>query len=175
MLGASLRRGAIATLRFTLLLALTSSCAPSVWELPEGVVVNPADRGKTLVGGIYPNTTPNSTSCCWIQPRARFLVPKTEPATDLGIEIFLPDIAFFRKHPQGMDVTLAGTYRFHKCCFGPGDHTALFTLPRALQASAQPIDVALSLRESFVPAQLHWNSDTRRLAAILVAVTLRQL
>lgn len=173
--GARRRKGAIAVLTLALLLALTPSCARSVWDLPDGVVASPADRGKYLVGGIYPSTTPNDLSCCWVQRESRFRVKKSEPATDLGIEIFLPDVAFFREHHQGMDVTLNGTYRYHKCCFAPGDHTALFPLPRELRDSVQPIDVAMSFRESFVPAKLHWGSDNRRLAAVLVAATLRQL
>jgi len=166
----------IAVLCSALLFAVASGCArSSVWEMPDGVLTTPADRGKLVVGGIYPSTTPNDTSCCWVQRRSRFLVEKSEPATDLAIEIFLPDIVFFREHPQGMDVTLDGAYRFHKCCFGPGDHTVLLTLPHRLQDSVQPIDVAMSLSESFVPAKLHWRSDKRPLAAILLGVTLDQL
>ncbi len=172
---AQLGKGALAVLGFTLLLALTPSCARSVWELPDGVVARPADRGKLLVGGIYASTTPNDTSCCWVQRESRFRVEKSEPATDLAIEIFLPDYPFFREHRQAMDVTLNGTFRFHKCCFGPGSHTALFSLPRAVADSTQPIDVAMMLSESFVPAKVGRSSDDRHLAAVLVSVGLRQL
>ena len=171
---ARVRRAAIAVLASTLVLALTVSCARSAWEMPDGVVTSPADRGKFIVGGIYPSTLPNDTSCCWVQRKSHFLVEKYEPATDLAIELFLPDIAFVRQHPQRMDVTLDGAYRFHKCCIGPGDHTVLITLPRRLQDSVQPIDVAMSLSESFVPAKLHSSSDERSLAAILLGATLRQ-
>lgn len=144
--------------------------------MPDGVVANPADRGKTLVGGIYPSTTPNDVSCCWVRRQSRFLVEKSEPATDLAIEIYLPDIAFFGEHPQSMDVTLDGTDRFHKCCIRSGDHTVLVRLPRRLQDSVQPIDVAMSLSESFVPAKvMNGSSDERALAAVLVGATLRQL
>ena len=155
-------------------LAVMSGCAPSVWEMPDGVVTRPADRGKVLVGGIYPNMVQDGGSCCWVRRRSRFLVEKPEAATDLAIEIYLPDNAVFRAHRQGMDVTLDGTYRFRKCCFGPGDHTALLTLPREIQASTQPIDVAMTFRESFVPAQLTRSADVRPLAAVLVGATLRR-
>jgi hypothetical protein len=174
-IGSGLRHRVIAVLASALVLALTVSCARSAWQMPDGIVTSPADRGKLVVGGIYPSTVPNDASCCWVQRNSRFRVEKSEPATDLAIEIFLPDIVFLRKHPQGIDVTLDGAYRFHKCCFGPGDHTVFFTLPHRLQDSVQSIDVALSFTESFVPAKLHWRSDERSLAAILLGATPRQL
>ena len=166
---------AIAVLSLTLLLAVTPSCARSVWELPEGVVARPADRGKLIVGGIYPSTTPNDSSCCWVQRESRFLVGRSAPGTDLAIEIFLPDYTFFREHLQAMDVTLNGTHRFHKCCFSPGTHTALVPLPRKLQESTQPIEVAMTFSESFVPAKLNVSPDKRPLAAVLIAVEVREL
>ncbi|HEV2740928.1 MAG TPA: hypothetical protein VGU66_20390 [Candidatus Elarobacter sp.] len=174
-MNASFVRTALVAAALLLLPAVTSGCSSSVWIVPDGVMTTPADRGKVVLDGIYPNTTADDGSCCWVQRRSRFLVKKAEAATDLAIEIYLPDFAVFRAHRQAMDVTLDGTYRFHKCCYSPGTHTALFPLPRKLQESTQPIEVAMTFSESFVPAKLKVSPDQRPLAAVLVAVELREL
>ena len=157
-------------------LALAAAgCAQSSWSLPDGILASPSDRGKLVVGGIYAATTRDDQSCCWVRRQSQFRVARTQPATDLVIEIYLPDVAVFRDRPQAVDITLNGSYRFHKCCYGPGDHAVLLNLPPAIRDAKEPIDVSMTMRETFVPARaLETSNDQRSLAAILVGVTFRQ-
>jgi hypothetical protein len=155
-------------------LVTVPGCSRTAWTLPFGVVTNPGDYGKPLVGGIYPSQTPGDQSCCWVARQSRFRVARTGPATDLAITIYLPDVASLHDRPQAVDVTLDGSYRFRKCCYRKGLHTMLFTLPATLRDAAQPIDVAMTMRETFVPADATPGStDRRQLAAILVSADFR--
>jgi hypothetical protein len=66
-------------------------------------------------------------------------------------------------------------YEFRKCCYRPGDHTILFALPPELRSGTQPIDVTMTMGETFVPAAVSRdNGDRRSLAAIFVGVDFRQ-
>jgi hypothetical protein len=156
-------------------LVTAAGCSRTTWTVPFGVVTGPGDDGKPLVGGIYASQTPGDQSCCWVARESRFRVARTGPATDLAITIYLPDVAFFHDHPQAVDVTLDGSYRFRKCCYRKGVHTMLFTLPATLRDATRPLDVAMTMRETFVPAdQTPGNTDRRQLAAILVSADFRQ-
>ncbi len=153
------------------LLAL-GACAPA-WRLPDGIVADPAERGKPLVGGIYASTDPNDASCCAIRRRAEFDVEKDGPAQDLAIQFYLPDIPFFHRHAQSVGVALEGRPQPERCCFGPGMHMLLIRLPPALARRSGRVHVVLTMKYAFVPKEEHINGDVRPLAAILVQTDFR--
>ncbi|HTD34288.1 MAG TPA: hypothetical protein VK665_11540 [Candidatus Elarobacter sp.] len=164
---------AVRTAALAALLAL-GACAPA-WRLPDGVLADPAERGKLLVGGIYASTDPNDPSCCGMQRRAEFDVEKDGPASDLAIQFYLPDIPFFRRHAQSAGVALDGRPQGTRCCFGPGMHTLLVRLPPALARSDGRVHVVLTMKYAFVPKEQHINGDVRSLSAILVQTDFRSL
>ena len=156
-----------------ILLAATGGCSRSPLILPEGVITPGGGDARGVVDGIYPVTSP-ADACCWVQPRSHFRVAAPEAMTDLAIQIFVPDIPMFHARPEGMVVTINGTYRVTKCCYSPGEHTALVTVPPSLRESTNPLDVSLAMRDGFVPSKMNPKSgDSRLLAVVLVGVGYR--
>ncbi|HEX3550159.1 MAG TPA: hypothetical protein VHT53_07290 [Candidatus Elarobacter sp.] len=146
---------------------------PGAATMPIGVVAAPQDRGKVLVDGVYASSGDRPDPCCFMQRRAVVRVQKDEPATDLAVEIYVPDIAEYRRRPQSLSVSLDGGPPMRRCCIGPGDHTLLFRLPASLRARTGTLPLALEAGETFVPIAAHVSPDTRTLSVMLIAVTFR--
>ena len=144
----------------------------TVWNLPDGVMVDAPSRGKAVVGGIYAQTAATDP-CCWVRRTSAFSVLKSEPATDFAVQLYLPPIKYFRAHPQSVSVTLDGKWHFTKCCYVSGTHTLLFSLAPELRARNGPVQVAMTMREEFVPARIGVGQDPRPLAAVFVAAEFR--
>lgn len=151
-------------------LALLAGCGPRGPQrsVPDGIIVPDAPPGA-LVGGIYTGRFANDPNCCFAVGDAAFRVRKSAPATDLAIKMYIPDARTYRRRRQGFTATLDGRYRIDRCCFRPGLHTVLFPLPPSLRDANGSIDVALHMRETFVPAQDGLSrEDNRRVSVVLV-------
>jgi hypothetical protein len=157
---------------FAAILGNAGCGASTVWNLPDGVVVDAPSRGQAVVGGIYAQTGATDP-CCWVQRRSTFTMVKSDPATDLAVQLYFPALRYFEAHPQSVAVTLDGTWHFTKCCYKSGTHTLLFSLPAELRSRNGPVHVAMTMREDFVPARLGIGQDPRSLAAVLVAAEFR--
>jgi hypothetical protein len=154
----------------TAIMVALASCAPVDARsglLPGGVIMSSDVSPGALVGGIYASAAPNDPSCCWTQRATHFSVRKDGPATDFSIRIYLPPVAAFERRPQGFVAVIERTHSIERCCFGPGLHTVLFPLPADLRTQTGTLDVALTMRTTFVPSRARLARDSRTLAVIL--------
>jgi len=138
--------------------------------MPIGVVVPPQDRGKPLVDGVYASSGERGDPCCWMGPRAHVRAQKDEAATDLAVEVYVPDLEPYRHRAVTLGIAVENGPVYRRCCLTPGGHTILVRLAPELRDRIGTLDVDLQPSESFVPRR---GGDMRRLSILLVAVTFR--
>jgi O-antigen ligase len=119
-----------------------------------------------IVKGIYPGT--DAGNCCWMSESAQLRLAVPRGADTLLLNVYVPQFAAPRAG-QSLRVRVDTAPPQLRCCFGPGEHELLFSLPRPVRSNT--VSIELRAGSTFVPKAIGLNNDPRHLSILLRGVS----
>jgi hypothetical protein len=111
--------------------------------------------------GLFPAPPPG---CCWISGRNRFMVRIPPKAKQVALTITVPQNAY-SAGDEGISASFNGEKEASRHMLPLGLQTVTFEIPGKVKAGRNELDLVLD--KTFVPAELHINSDTTHYGVLL--------
>ncbi len=139
-------------------------------RVPAEVVLPPGAKPGTETDGIYV-VGDDSLTCCLIAPHASLLVRKDGPASNLCVNVYVPDVGPFLKQAQSLSISidaLPGYIAIENLTEGPDDRCV--SIPPVLRAKRGDIAVRLDSGIDYVPSKAGVSSDTQHYGLVLLSI-----
>jgi hypothetical protein len=136
---------------------------------PAGIVAARDANGKNTSVGVYPVSSAEAQSCCWLAPEASFRVLANNDVRELRLTVYEPKIGRLATSSQQVSLLDANGRVFATRPVASGLQTVTLPVPRDVVGSGV-VAVRLRMAVSVVPKDAGVNGDTRDLSLILQEV-----
>src|SRR5581483_353742 len=144
------------------LLMLSAVVLMGAVQFPSGLGDAEHAPESAIVSGLY--SSPDAGSCCWMARQAVIRAYSAGNAATLVLIFSVPNYGPFQTKSESLTLQANTDPPQTRCCYGPGQHAALFQLPKHHSGT---LILHISAAVTFVPKNLGMNEDTRTLSILV--------